>query len=225
MNQLIRTILLSGACIISLTCQASITVGGTRLIYNASENEASLPVSNTQDGVPYLIQSWVELSENSEGQVPFIVTPPLFRLDTGHENTLRIIYTGEKKLPENRESVFWLNVKSIPSMTRSDENRLLIAVKTRMKIFYRPALLASELAGEAWEKLKFEPRGEHLLIINPTPFYVSLYSLKVGDKSISQPPMISPFSSETEAGIGKQVTWKAINDFGGVTIEKRQVLK
>lgn len=225
MNQLIRTILLSGACIISLTCQASITVGGTRLIYNASENEASLPVSNTQDGVPYLIQSWVELSENSEGQVPFIVTPPLFRLDAGHENTLRIIYTGEKKLPENRESVFWLNVKSIPSMTRSDENRLLIAVKTRMKIFYRPALLASELAGEAWEKLKFEPRGEHLLIINPTPFYVSLYSLKVGDKSISQPPMISPFSSETVAGIGKQVTWKAINDFGGVTIEKRQVLK
>lgn len=225
MNQLIRTILLSGACIISLTCQASITVGGTRLIYNASENEASLPVSNTQDGVPYLIQSWVELSENSEGQVPFIVTPPLFRLDAGHENTLRIIYTGEKKLPENRESVFWLNVKSIPSMTRSDENRLLIAVKTRMKIFYRPALLASELAGEAWEKLKFEPRGEHLLIINPTPFYVSLYSLKVGDKSISQPPMISPFSSETVAGIGKQVTWKAINDFGGVTTEKRQVLK
>jgi len=225
MNQLIRTILLSGACIISLTCQASITVGGTRLIYNASENEASLPVSNTQDGVPYLIQSWVELSKNSEGQVPFIVTPPLFRLDAGHENTLRIIYTGEKKLPENRESVFWLNVKSIPSMTRSDENRLLIAVKTRMKIFYRPALLASELAGEAWEKLKFEPRGEHLLIINPTPFYVSLYSLKVGDKSISQPPMISPFSSETVAGIGKQVTWKAINDFGGVTIEKRQVLK
>ncbi|MBD9659552.1 molecular chaperone [Pantoea sp. PNT03] len=225
MNQLIRTILLSGACIISLTCQASITVGGTRLIYNASENEASLPVSNTQDGVPYLIQSWVELSENSEGQVPFIVTPPLFRLDAGHENTLRIIYTGEKKLPENRESVFWLNVKSIPSMTRSDENRLLIAVKTRMKLFYRPALLASELAGEAWEKLKFEPRGEHLLIINPTPFYVSLYSLKVGDKSISQPPMISPFSSETVAGIGKQVTWKAINDFGGVTTEKCQVLK
>ncbi|MFZ4215576.1 hypothetical protein ACOZB2_29875 [Pantoea endophytica] len=37
--------------------------------------------------------------------------------------------------------------------------------------------------------------------------------------------MISPFSSETVAGIGKQVTWKAINDFGGVTTEKRQVLK
>lgn len=204
---------------------ASITVGGTRLIYNATENEASLPVSNSHDGSPYLIQSWVELSENSKEQVPFIVTPPLFRLDGGHENTLRVIYTGERKLPENRESVFWLNVKSIPSMTRSDENRLLIAVKTRMKLFYRPTTLTSENADEAWTKLKFKPRGEHLLIINPTPFYVSLHSLKVANKTISQPPMISPFSSETVAGSGKQVVWKAINDFGGVTIEKHQMLK
>ncbi|EJL84997.1 molecular chaperone [Pantoea sp. GM01] len=225
MSQLIRTIILFGACLLSLPGQASITVGGTRLIYNENENEASLPVSNSQDGVPYLIQSWVELSENAKEQVPFIVTPPLFRLDGGHENTLRVIYTGENKLPENRESIFWLNVKSIPSMTRSDENRLLIAVKTRMKLFYRPANLSSEKADEAWTKLKFEQRGERLVIINPTPFYVSLYSLKVGNKTIAQPPMISPFSSETMEGSGNQVAWKAINDFGGVTTEKRQMLK
>ena len=165
------------------------------------------------------------LGENSKEKVSFIVTPPLFRLDGGHENTLRIIYTGEKTLPDNRESVFWLNVKSIPSMTRSDENRLLIAVKTRMKIFYRPAALASEKSGEAWTKLKFETRGEHLVINNPTPFYVSLYSLTIGNRTIAQPPMISPFSSATVAGSGTQVAWKAINDFGGVTTEKRQMLK
>ncbi|WP_336777772.1 fimbrial biogenesis chaperone [Pantoea sp. USHLN256] len=225
MSQLIRTTILLGACLLSLPGKASITVGGTRLIYNEPENEASLPVSNSQDGVPYLIQSWVELSENSKEQVPFIVTPPLFRLDGGHENTLRVIYTGEKKLPENRESIFWLNVKSIPSMTRSDENRLLIAVKARMKLFYRPAALSSEKAGDAWMQLKFEPHGEHLAIINPTPFYVSLHSLKIGNKTITQPPMISPFGSETIAGSGNQVAWKAINDFGGVTTEKRQMLK
>ena len=225
MSQLIRTIVLLGTCLLSLPGQASITVGGTRLIYNGAENEASLPVSNSKDAVPYLIQSWIELSENSKEQVPFIVTPPLFRLDGGHENTLRVIYTGETSLPENRESVFWLNVKSIPSMTRSDENRLLIAVKTRMKLFYRPVALASENAGEAWTRLTFEPRGERLVINNPTPFYVSLYSLTVGNKTISPPPMISPLSSVTVAGSGKQVAWKAINDFGGVTTEKRQMLK
>ena len=225
MSQLIRTIVLLGTCLLSLPGQASITVGGTRLIYNGAENEASLPVSNSKDAVHYIIQSWIELSENSKEQVPFIVTPPLFRLDGGHENTLRVIYTGETSLPENRESVFWLNVKSIPSMTRSDENRLLIAVKTRMKLFYRPAALASENAGEAWTRLTFEPRGERLVINNPTPFYVSLYSLTVGNKTIAPPPMISPLSSVTVAGSGKQVAWKAINDFGGVTTEKRQMLK
>ncbi|MFK8995831.1 molecular chaperone [Enterobacter sp. 04-C-04-SI-ECC] len=96
MSQLIRTIVLLSACLIFLPVQASITVGGTRLIYNGNDNEASLPVSNSRDAVPYLIQSWVELGENAKEKVPFIVTPPLFRLDGGHENTLRIIYTGEK---------------------------------------------------------------------------------------------------------------------------------
>lgn len=110
-------------------------------------------------------------------------------------------------------------------MTRSDENRLLIAVKTRMKLFFRPAALASEKADEAWTQLTFKPHGGRLVINNPTPFYVSLYSLKVGNKTITQPPMISPFSTETVAGSGKQVSWKAINDFGGVTTEKHQTLK
>lgn len=70
MSQLIRTIVLLGTCLLSLPGQASITVGGTRLIYNGAENEASLPVSNSKDAVPYLIQSWIELSENSKEQVP-----------------------------------------------------------------------------------------------------------------------------------------------------------
>ena len=158
------------------TANAGVIIGGTRLIFDGAKKEASISINNP-DSTPYLIQSWVELGENSKEKVSFIVTPPLFRLDGGHENTLRIIYTGEKKLPDNRESVFWLNVKSIPSMTRSDENRLLIAVKTRMKIFYRPAALASEKSGEAWTKLKFETRGEHLVINNPTPFYVDRKSV------------------------------------------------
>ncbi|WP_341476291.1 fimbrial biogenesis chaperone [Enterobacter roggenkampii] len=63
MSQLIRTIALSGVCLLSLPVQASITVGGTRLIYNGNESEASLPVSNSRDAVPYLIQSWVELGK------------------------------------------------------------------------------------------------------------------------------------------------------------------
>lgn len=213
------------ACLFTLNVQASITVGGTRLIYNAGENEASISVSNTKNSVPYLIQSWVELEEKSSARVPFIVTPPLFRLDGGRENTLRVIYTGEKPLPENRESAFWLNVKSIPSMEKSEENRLLIAVKTRLKIFYRPASLNNEQANDAWKKIRFMHSGNQIVVTNPTPYYVSFFSLKVDEKVIKQPPMVPPFGSVSLTASGHKVAWKAINDFGGVTQEASQSIQ
>ncbi|MDI8993129.1 fimbria/pilus periplasmic chaperone, partial [Salmonella enterica subsp. enterica serovar Anatum] len=40
---------------------------------------------------------------------PFMVTPPLFRLNGGQKNVLRIIRTGGN-LPEDRESLYWLDI-------------------------------------------------------------------------------------------------------------------
>ncbi|PNK63380.1 MULTISPECIES: molecular chaperone [Pantoea] len=224
MSLFIRAIFLLAASFFTHTVQASITVGGTRLIYNGAEKEAFISVTNSKSSVPYLIQSWVELDEKSSEKVPFIVTPPLFRLDGGHENTLRVIYTGEKPLPNNRESVFWLNVKSIPAMEKSEQNRLLIAVKTRIKLFYRPAELKTDNANEAWRNLSFKQKGSQTVITNGSPYFISLYALTLGGKRIKQPPMIAPFASVTVAGSGREVAWKAINDFGGVTEEARQAL-
>lgn len=68
-----------------------------------------------------------------------MVTPPLFRLGAGQENNLRILRTGGN-LPEDRESLYWMNIKSIPSTTEKQDNvnTLQIAVKTRIKLIYRP---------------------------------------------------------------------------------------
>ncbi|MCU6154360.1 molecular chaperone [Enterobacter hormaechei] len=202
--------------------QASVTLGGTRLIYNASMREAAISVTNGQQAVPHLIQSWVEPDGSAVEKAPFIVTPPLFRLDAGRENTLRVVYTGESTLSDNKESVYWLNVKSIPAVEKADQNRLLIAVKSRIKIFYRPASLNNEDAAEAWKKLSFSHSNGELIINNPTPYYVSLYSLKSGSNAIKNPPMVAPFSHESITSTGGPVIWQAINDFGGITTEMRQ---
>ncbi|WP_058962476.1 fimbrial biogenesis chaperone [Type-E symbiont of Plautia stali] len=225
MSIFIRAILLLCACIFNVSSQASVTVGGTRLIYHGAEKEASLSVSNSKDANPYLIQSWLEVSEESSKKTPFIVTPPLFRLDGGHENTLRVIYAGDGALPGDRESLFWLNVKSIPSMEKSNQNRLLIAVKTRIKLFYRPAELSNEKASEAWRKLNAIRNGKLVIISNPTPFYISLFSLRIEGNVVNHPPMISPFGTVSITGQGDEVFWTAINDYGGVTQESRLVLK
>lgn len=64
--------------------QAGIVMGGTRVIYQEGKREAAISVTNADTHTPYLVQSWVEnYAENDKARVPFIVTPPLFRLDPG----------------------------------------------------------------------------------------------------------------------------------------------
>lgn len=224
MTMVTRIIFALTISLFTLCSQASITIGGTRLVYNGENNEASISVTNGKDSMPYLVQSWVEMGDDSSQKAPFIVTPPLFRLDGGHENALRVIYTGNTPLRDDRESMFWLNIKSIPSMEKSEQNKLLIAIKTRMKLFYRPASLNTNEAMNAWRKLNFRIAGNQLVIENPTPYFVSLFSLKIGSQKIKLPPMVPPFASATVEGSGKEIAWKAINDFGGISEEARRAL-
>lgn len=210
-------------CLLAIlsTAQASVIVGGTRVIYDGTKREASLAIKNPEKTPPSLIQSWVENSTTSNSsKVPFIITPPLFRLDAAQENILRIVHTGES-LPEDRESVFWLNIKSIPSSTQTDQNQLQIAVKTRIKLFYRPIGLEGN-AGDAYKALIFHRHKNQLLANNPTQYHVSFQRLSVGDEEIEEAGMIAPMGTlqwELPANADDKVSWQAINDFGGITEE------
>lgn len=200
------------------TAQASIVVGGTRVIYHESEREAKLSVLNKSQNIPYLVQSWVENYDESDvRKVPFMMTPPLFRLDAGKENILRIIKTGEG-LPDDREQVFYLNVKSLSPAQKEDQNKLEIAVRTKIKLFWRPARLNLQEAQEAYKKIKMSKSGKILSINNPTPYYVSFMSVKVDGTDVAAADMVAPYSvKEVAAPAGSTVTWQAINDFGGIT--------
>lgn len=224
--KLFKFILLA-ATLISSSVQAGVIVGATRVVYESDKKEVSLSVKNPEEKRKYLIQTWVENElDTNKVKTPFIVTPPLFRLDAGQENQIRIIATGNN-LPTDRESVFWINVKSIPSVEKSDQNRLLISVNTRMKLFWRPAELNSkpENVAAAYKKLTFKVQGNTLRVTNPTPYYVSFSELKVGSKNIENPGMVPPKGESVitvpQGSTGK-ITWKAINDYGGATQEATQ---
>jgi P pilus assembly chaperone PapD len=217
-----KSALLVGLIAISAiqSAQAGIIVGGSRVIYEAKSKEVSLQVKNPEKQSVYLIQTWVDNEkEQNTSKTPFIITPPLFRLDAGQENLLRIVFTGSG-LPTDRETAYWLNVKSIPSVEKTDKNRLLISVNTRIKMFYRPSGLNKESAGQAYKQLTFRQQGNMLHMTNPTPYYVSFSELTVGGKRIEQAGMV-PAKGEASLklpdGTAGQITWKAINDYGGVT--------
>ncbi|MGL4116894.1 fimbria/pilus periplasmic chaperone, partial [Escherichia coli] len=110
-----------------------------RVIYDGNKKEASLTVQNKNKSEEFLIQSWVDDATGSK-KTPFIITPPLFKLEPGKNNILRIVNVNPS-LPQDRESVYWVNVKAIPSQNEENEgkNVLQIAVRTRIKLFYRPA--------------------------------------------------------------------------------------
>lgn len=198
---------------------AGVIVGGTRVIYDGAKREASISVRNPEKTVPYLMQSWVETPYTPDSRkAPFIITPPLFRLDAGQENVLRIVRTGEA-LPEDRESLYWLNIKSIPASEKTDKNTLQISVKTRIKLMYRPTGLPGN-ASEAYKALSFTRHGNLLQVTNPTPYHVAFYSVKVGNQDIKDAGTVGPKGTlnwPLPTGAAGFVSWQAINDFGGIT--------
>ncbi|WP_426817151.1 fimbrial biogenesis chaperone [Winslowiella sp. 2C04] len=193
-----------------------VTVGGTRLIYEGAKKEAAINVTNT-DTIPYLIQSWAENSDNGAGKAPFIVTPPLFRLEGNQQNVLRVVRTGGH-LPEDRESLFWLNIKTIPAANKNEAtNTLQIAVKTRIKLIYRPQTLRG-VPEDVAAKLHWRQSGNQLTVTNPTPFVMNFQSVKVGGKEIKTATYVMPHSQATftmPTGASGSVSWALINDYGG----------
>lgn len=208
--------------------QSGISLGSTRVIYNESAGGASVRVINTSTS-PFLIQSWVDNFRGQGGwekagplpQGAFVVTPPLFRLDKG-ENSVLVRRAGGD-LPVDRESTFSLNVKAIPQTSKPDpkSNYIQFAFVNSIKLFWRPAGLAGNPA-EAYKQLTFKHQADRLEAINPTPYHITVKTLKLGGTSVTDPDnrMVPPMGTQSwplPVGAGAQVTYTTITDFGGLT--------
>ena len=196
------------------TSYAGVIIGGTRVIYPEGSKDVSISVENP-DNIPYLIQSWIDGIDEKK-QSDFTITPPLFRLNPEKTNALRIFLT-ENKLPQDRESLFWLNVKTIPATERT-ENSLQIAFKTQMKLIYRPSVFKNINFEEEQNKLTWSKSGKTLLVNNPTPYYMNFQSItfngkKVNDVSYAAPLTTTTFTIDDMATSGS-VKWEVINDYG-----------
>lgn len=172
--------------LMSFDARANIVLGGTRLIYPGGEREVTLPLSN-KGATPALVQSWMDDgatdSTPETSTAPFLIMPPITRIEGQASQTLRILYNGTP-LPQDRESLFWLNVLEIPpvSAQSKDKNNLLLAIQSRIKVFYRPATLRMPLH-EAAQQLTwqwFEDNGKwKLRCRNASALHVSFADIYV----------------------------------------------
>ncbi len=208
----------SSAIFLSAQAFAGVGLDATRVVYPAGQKETSLGVRSLKESDSFLIQSWVENAEGTKVN-SFVITPPLFMMQGKKENTLRIVDNTNGVLPTDRESLFWLNVKAIPSMNKNQEqqNTLQFAITSRIKMFYRPNNI--KMAPEdAPNKLTFTHQGSAIQVNNPTPYYLTLVSIKANGSSLKD-NMVAPMSSLTLAPAisASSISYKTINDFGAQT--------
>ncbi|QTD31490.1 fimbrial biogenesis chaperone [Pseudomonas fluorescens] len=219
----------------SLTCSqamAGVVITGTRLLYPAGQKELTVKLNNNSVR-PALVQAWVDTgdphSTPTNARAPFVLSPPVSRINPGKGQSLRLIFTGAQ-LPDNRESVFWLNVLDIPPKPDSpaDANLLQMAFRSRIKIFYRPQGLPGT-AADAPQQLHWsvvsKDQGYALQAFNPTAFHVSEVDLALvagNQRHESENGMVAPGETRLFAlptlksmpGAGAQVELNAVNDFG-----------
>jgi len=195
-----------------------VSLGATRLIYPIDKNQVTLKVYNSDKDSNYLVQSWVT-DENNNKVSDFVITPPLFVIKSGSDSLLNVVYTGDKdKLPKDREKLYYLNSKVIPSLTEEEQkidNALLISTTTKIKLFTRPTDLHND-SFTSYEKIKCSYVNNKLKIENPTPFYMNLSSLRVNGKEISAAETIAPMTAAfvNTSDKSKNLKFNFINDYG-----------
>jgi len=172
---------------LSASCaNADMIIDSTRVIYPESKRDVSFKVTNASKERPAFVQMWLDdgnaAATPEEAVSPFNLSPPVARLKAESSQVVRLVFTGGDPLPADRESVFWFNMLELPQKT-AEENKLSFAVRTRIKVFYRPKALKGDpmeqLDKVSWKIVKKDnnwvAEGN-----NPTAFHMSFFGLNLG---------------------------------------------
>jgi len=228
-----KAALLVTAFLSASNVHADIVISGTRIVYPQSSKDVVVNLDN-HGAKPLLVQTWLDDGRDGvnpqELKLPFIITPPVSRVDPKKGQSVRITYTGTP-LPQDRESLYWFNVLEIPPKSKAVDkenlNQLQLAFRTRIKFFFRPDGLKGT-PGEAAENLTWTQKKEGnaitLVAHNNSPYNVavSMVTIKTSQKTYDVVHQaVQPFSDATMAvkgltsAVNGSVQFDTINDYGG----------
>ncbi|MCA7996623.1 fimbrial biogenesis chaperone [Burkholderia metallica] len=172
--------------------------GANRFIMAGKRMKFNIINEGNTDALADVSVTWGD--ERNVEPLPLAVSRPLLRISPNNREAVDIIYQGAG-FPSDRESYLLLNVLDVPTAPR-DPNVLQIALRHRLKLFYRPALKGT--LDDAMGTLSWEIGGKgraSVLANNPSPYYLTLSDIEVIDRnhrncgeSIDH-LMISPFST------------------------------
>lgn len=184
---------------------------------------------------PYLIQSWIVAADPQTGlpmdknaqqeKVPFVITPPLHRLDAGERYRWRIQRVGNEGLQSDRESVFYVALKAIPTTEKQGEGKgeFVLSPVIYQKMLYRPAALEELRTDMLADKATFRREGNQLVVRNDSPLYMTFATLQIGDYQMPDSElykMVAPFAEHRyplPASAKGDVMWRLLNEYAIAT--------
>lgn len=248
-----------------------ISLDRTRYVFMSDKRGLAVTVKNdtTESYLAQMqIRSVDEKSGRAEdgGRQPFLLTPPLHRMGPYASQTFRLIGIKSQTsvLPKDRESVFFISVRMIPALASSDaENAdtksaslkpglgskdngvaMQIVMINNAKLFYRPAGLSADGVVDAAKGLTFTLHNRTLKVKNPSPYYMTFASLRIGNETESKTPdgkpvgeidsfhMVPPkgeyaypLPESVSAAAGTPLTWQVIDERGIPTPAKQVSLR
>jgi len=213
---------------VALPASAAVTLQGTRIVHDASKGrDVTVKASNVGE-LPAMTQVWIDDGDSQSRpenvRTPFRLTPAEPRLlQPKQGQAYRVTYAprpSEAPLPTDRESVFYFNLLDIPPKPSdaSGKNLLQFAVRTRVKLFHRPAGLPGN-ARDAAATLQWSADGDALQVRNPSAYHVTLSRLTLPDGRQIEVDMLAPGTQQTlllPAGstMPASVTFQWLDDYG-----------
>ncbi len=207
---------------------AAVVPDAVHFHFLAKEQELTVRLSN-QGNSAALVQAWIDDGDadstpETAAAVPFVIRPPVARVNAGAEKVLRIVAAGAPAASD-RETMYFFNLLDVPATTQGADAVLNLIVRSRFSLTYRPEGLTAAGAIKAAEELRWslarDGQDWSLHAENPTPYYVNLTG--IGDKERISASRVAPFSSGTyrlshaqQAALGTQVTYQFRNEQGGI---------
>lgn len=188
---------------------ASVVINATRVIYPQNAKFINVQLAN-KSTTPHLVQSWIDDGRSDVSpeniNVPFSVAPAVVQIGINEGQVLKVVARNADSLPKDRESVYWLNVLDVPPVPEVKEdkaNYLQVALRSRIKLFYRPKGL--DIKSEDIDAhLSVSNQEGKVCLNNASPYYVTVMEISPwqgGDLKkatkvnlLSDTAFIAPFS-------------------------------
>lgn len=224
-------------CSTAFHAGAVVNAEKTRVVFSSGSISESLSLVNSEKE-PVVVQVWTDNGDPTvnpeQVQTPIVINPPVFKMKPGEIRNIRMLLVSAGSLPQDRESLYWLNIYQIPPNTETQhkgEKRVVLPLKIRMKLFVRPEKVG-ELKESDVQKLHFAVQqsagGKTLVMKNPTPWHMTISSLKSGQTELPN-LMLEPFSSQSveipkDKVLAHEIDFEVINDNGARWTNRLKVL-